>query len=353
MPKWFSNISLYKLLWLLTALVTIAILIFLFPFYSTAIRAIGTLCLPFVVALILAYLFHPLVHYLSKWRIPRSFSIMIIFLLLITLIILGVYQGTPFLTEQWGTLSKQLPIYQDMIKDGRLKIYHTTPEMTHPHLNQLETELQMMMTALLKKMILTVKWVLTSLFSLLIIPFVCFYFLKDYHRIGHFLLSRLPQRTQPIVKSFIIDVDETLGHFLKGQLYVSVLLGILSVIGLWLIHCPHPVFLSVLIAVTDFIPFFGPFIAAIPVFLLASTKGMVEGILAIIVMIVLQFIEGNLLSPIIMGKSLAIHPLWIIILLFVSGEVAGILGMLFAVPLFIIIKCMIQYGKPFFQALRN
>lgn len=353
MKNLINRISLYRLIWIFVLLSILFMVIRLFPWLSFLLKAIGVLCFPFFIALILTYVFHPVIEKLCKMKIPRSLSVMVLFIILLILVAFLLYRFAPLLAEQWQDMNKQLPQYQEMVEDGKQKVYDTTPELTHPHINRLEMELHTLMTQILQKIIGAVKWLLSSLISLLIIPFLCFYFLKDYPRMETRILNKLSDGKREVGKAFIKELDQSLGHFLRGQFYVSIFLAILSFLGLTLIHCPNPVFLSFLIGVTDFIPYFGPFLAAIPVFLLAGTQSIHTAIFALLIMVILQIIEGNVLSPLIMGKSLSIHPLWIITVLFISGELAGVIGMLFAVPLFIIFRCIFKYYKPFINAEEN
>ncbi len=353
MKNLIQRMSLYRLIWVLALLAIILLAVKILPVFAIVFQGLIALCFPFFIALILTYVFHPIIEMLVRIKIPRGLSIFILFIVLIALAGFLIFRFAPLLSHQWQDLNKQLPHYQEMVKDGKQHVYDTTPELTHDHISRLEAELHTLMNQILSKIIESVKWLLESLISLLIIPFLCFYFLKDYPKMEKRLLGKLSDKKREVGEAFIQELDRTLGHFLRGQFYVSLFLAILSFFGLTLIHCPSPAFLSVLIGVTDFIPYFGPFLAAIPVFMLAGTQSMQTAIFALLIMIILQLIEGNVLSPLIMGKSLSIHPLWIITVLFISGEIAGVIGMLFAVPLFIIFRSIFKYYKPFIHSEGN
>jgi predicted PurR-regulated permease PerM len=115
----------------------------------------------------------------------------------------------------------------------------------------------------------------------------------------------------------------------------------------------YPLLLGFIIGITDIIPYFGPVIGAIPAVIIAATISNKMILIVIIIIFGLQFIEGNLLSPIIVGKSLHMHPIMIMAALLLGGEVGGVIGLLIAVPILAIIRVVLLHVKTHLMAYRK
>lgn len=115
----------------------------------------------------------------------------------------------------------------------------------------------------------------------------------------------------------------------------------------------YPLVLGIIIGITNVIPYFGPIIGAIPAVIIASTMSVKMLIIVVIIIVVLQFLEGNILSPFIVGKSLHMHPLFIMFALLLGGEVGGIVGMVVAVPVLSILKVAIMHLHVHFGKTTN
>ncbi len=117
------------------------------------------------------------------------------------------------------------------------------------------------------------------------------------------------------------------------------MLGLIAGVSFWLFGLPYPLILGLAIGITNVIPYFGPFIGAVPASLLLALAISAKAVIIVIVTIfILQFIEGNILSPLIVGRSLRMHPVVIMLALLAGGELAGIPGMILAVPAAPILK---------------
>ncbi len=186
-----------------------------------------------------------------------------------------------------------------------------------------------------------------SFFSLIVIPFLVFYFLKDYDQIRKLCWYVTPRRWRKPLQRFMKDVDDAIGGFIRGQLLVSLLVGLFSTIGLWLLGVPYPILLGMFIGLLDLIPFFGPYIGAAPAVIVSFLESWQLGLFTILLLFIIQQIESNLLSPVIVGKSIHLHPVLIILALIVGIEVGGFLGMLLAVPLLAILKVMFLHIRSY------
>ena len=132
-----------------------------------------------------------------------------------------------------------------------------------------------------------------------------------------------------------------------GSLLVCVIIGTLSALLFWIFDLKYPLLLGLIIAATNVIPYFGPIIGAVPAVIIAATTSGKLVFITLAIVFGLQFIEGNILSPYIVGKSLHMHPLMIMAALTGGGEIGGIIGMILAVPVLAILKWYYSCEKSF------
>lgn len=157
-----------------------------------------------------------------------------------------------------------------------------------------------------------------------------------------FLHLTLPQKCNAVVTEALSEVNVVLSKFIRGALLDALIIAILSSIGLSLMGLEAAVFIGIFAGICNVIPYFGPVIGMVPAFLMGLfTEGFWEGILAIIILFVIQQIDANLIYPKIVGSSTGLHPLMVLLAVSVFGYFGGILGMLLAVPIAGIIQVFV------------
>lgn len=157
---------------------------------------------------------------------------------------------------------------------------------------------------------------------------------------------------KPDMANGFIDVirhcNQIFGGFISGKLIDSAIIGVVCFIVLNLIDMPYAMLVSVIVGVTNIIPFFGPYIGAIPSLILISLTDLKQGIIFLIFIIILQQIDGNILGPKILGNSTGLSPFWVVFAILVGGGVFGFPGMLLGVPVFgvfyYLIKTFVEYA---------
>ena len=132
--------------------------------------------------------------------------------------------------------------------------------------------------------------------------------LKDYTTIKKVVWYLTPRKWRQGGAHFLRDVDKSLGRYIRGQIFVCVLIGSLSATLFWIFNMKYPLLLGLIIGITNVIPYFGPVIGAIPAVIIASALSVKMIIITVCIVFVMQFLEGNILSPLIVGKSLAYAP---------------------------------------------
>ncbi len=136
--------------------------------------------------------------------------------------------------------------------------------------------------------------------------------------------------------------NDTFGKFLSGKILDSFIIGILTFIVLTIVKMPYTLLISVIIGVTNIIPFFGPFIGAIPSIIIVMFVSPVKALWLMVIILIIQQIDGNIIGPKILGDSIGISAFWILFSLLVTGKLLGFVGMIIGVPLFAVIYSIIK-----------
>ena len=145
--------------------------------------------------------------------------------------------------------------------------------------------------------------------------------------------------------------NEIFGGFISGKIVDSAIIGVICYIVLLIMKMPYPVLVSVIIGVTNIIPFFGPFIGAVPTFIIIALANPIQGLYFLIMVLILQQVDGNIIGPAILGDSTGLSPFWVVFAIMVGGGLFGFMGMLLGVPVFAVIYYILQ--RIIYRLLRN
>lgn len=346
----------YRLSFLLLAFLTIFVFLKLSPIWFPILSIVKTFLIPFVISVFITYLLHPLIEKISNRGVPRTIAILLIYLLFFGGLGYGLYKGIPAILAQLKDLAESFPefsktyrVWLKEIETGTSKL----PPFIHGQLDELLYSVEGYIDYLLSRTLESFKRVFNSIFLIAIIPFIVFYMLKDHDQMMKALWYITPRKLRKSGQLFFRDVDVSLGNYIRGQLIVCLLVGTTASLAFLISGMKYPLLFGSIVGVTNIIPYFGPIIGAIPAAIIAATISMKMLIIVVVVVFGLQFIEGNLLSPIIVGKSLRLHPIVIIAALLVGGEIGGIVGLITAVPVVAILKVFIVHAKQHFTVVRS
>ncbi|MFD1358315.1 AI-2E family transporter [Fictibacillus halophilus] len=337
--KWIYRLALLLLLFL-----CLFLLMKLNPLYHPLLNALQGVFLPFFLAALITYLLHPLVEYVHEKGVPRFVAILTIYLLFFGGLGYTIFKGFPYFVVQLKQLLENVPALAKDYKELLSKVDKGTsalPYSVHYKIEQYIVKMEISAQNLLTNAIFSLRKIVDYFFVIIVVPFLVFYFLNDFEKIKKAAWYITPRRFRHEGKHLLEDVDKSLGGYIRGQLFVGAILGAAAMIALWIVGMPYPILLGIVIAVTDIIPYFGPILGAIPVILIALTISWKMVWITVGIMLVLQFIEGNILGPFIVGRNLHIHPVFIIFSLLLGSEIAGVPGMILAVPVFSVIKVIV------------
>lgn len=177
-----------------------------------------------------------------------------------------------------------------------------------------------------------------SLSKVLLSPLMAFYFLRDRRRIAAWLTLLLPVKSRARGVRAAREMKRETAAFLRGQLILSLIVGGMTGIALAIVGVPGWLLLGVLMGVLELVPYIGPVIAGVPAVLLALQSGWVKALWTVAVLVVIQEVEGAILSPRLVGGATALHPLAVLLLVSAGGMIGGALGMVAAIPLVVSVR---------------
>ncbi|WP_173918488.1 AI-2E family transporter [Halobacillus sp. Marseille-Q1614] len=339
--RWFQVLVSGILLCLLILLLH-EISFFFKPFLTYA----AAIAFPLIGGAILFYISRPLMHLLEHYKVPRLASILVIFLVFILAGFLVVQFIAPIAQQQFSRLVENIPRMGEMITETITywqQNQDIIPDQFNSALENVVQTLQDSLDAAPGVIINVVSQLVGFVFGLVLIPFFLFFMLKDGHKLVPFLKQFMNLRVAGSFDRLAKSLDHTLHSFIIGQLIVSVFVGLILLVGYLIIGLEYSLTLALFAMLMNVIPFVGPFLAVIPAILVALFQEPIMAVYVAIIMIIAQQLEGNLVSPNVMGKALNIHPLTIITVILAAGSLAGFLGLLFAIPAYAVIKTIISH----------
>ena len=316
--------------------IIIAISIVMIYAFVEPIRAVTNLL---IISIVIAYTLKPLRNYFcEKLHISYKKSSLLIILLLLLSFVGLIYCIVPTMLNESGNFGVMLDSIEEYIlslaarfKLDRLPIFETIYIQIGEKINMILSNTS---THLVDNLIDMGE----NLVTLAIVPITTYYFLADSKLIYNKLLLVLPTDKRVIVKNINKNIDKILSRYILSQLLLCLIIGVLSFILLLILRVKFPLVLSIINAVANIIPYFGPIIGGVPIIFIALTGSVTKGIIAAIGVILIQQVEGNFLAPKITGDSTNMHPIIIIILLVLGDNIGGVIGMVLIVPIAVIIK---------------
>lgn len=344
--KWY-----YRLGFLLLLFVVLFVFLKLQQLWLPILKIIIAVLIPFIVSAFITYLLHPIVQKLHESGLNKGVAVFIIYILFFGGIGIALYKGIPAFIHQLKDLTENAPYFANQYRDWIELIQQKTstwPEGLQTRIDDGIKAGGAALDKLLTKSINVMLSILNYTIIIAIIPFISFYMLKDFDQMKRAVWYITPRKWRQEGILFLRAVDKSLGSYIRGQLFVCVAIGAISALLFWLFGMKYPLLLGMIIGLTNVIPYFGPIFGVIPAVVIASTISVKMVIISIVIIVVLQFVEGNILSPLIVGKSLHMHPLVIMFALLAGGEAGGVLGLIIAVPILAVIKVSLIHARAHF-----
>ncbi|OXM17416.1 AI-2E family transporter [Paenibacillus herberti] len=355
MEKWTQNRMLMTLVYIILGLLALFLLLLMKPVLMNLYRFASAILTPFLIAMVISYVLHPIVSLLSARRVPRSMAVLLIYTVFFSALTVILINLIPMVAGQVHELGEHAPELtmraQSLVNDFNNTSF--LPDSFRDALIRALLAMEKRLAESTTDFINNIGSMLNAVFLLFIIPFLVFYILKDFEVMERTVIAYVPKTHRKQIVRMFKDIDEALGSYIRGQFLVCLIVGVLAYAGYALIGLPYALMLAAIVAVTNVIPYLGPFIGAAPALLVASTVSFKMMLLVLIVNMICQILEGNVISPQVVGRTLHIHPLMIIFALLVGGELAGIPGMILAVPVFAALKVILQHVFAYYVRRRT
>lgn len=294
-----------------------------------------------VAAILLAYLIFPAVKWLNR-RMPLVVAIALVYLTIIAAFVLLAFFIVPHIMDDIQLLVRRYP---QLVTRLNSIVYNPQDPLTSRLPGWIRDEIAAMPDAIAKWIRLRGLQVFGHFATVLagtiaivavfvVVPVVTAYLLLDLERMKRALAAIVPEERWRATMQLLSEIDDVIGGFVRGQLLVASMVGVLITVAMILLHVPYPYLFGLLAALGDLIPYVGAAAAFFPAVLSALlTNGWVSGLLVAVAFVVIYEAEGHFIAPTLVGRQVKLSAFVVIIALLIGAEVAGLFGMLVAVPI--------------------
>jgi predicted PurR-regulated permease PerM len=316
--------------------------------------------LPFLVGMAAAYLLDPAADQLQRWGLGRAAATSLITVGLFVVLVVVLVLILPTLVAQTAALAADLPGYLERLRErlvpsvsALLTRLDVPVDLSARGLFQRYSTQSMGVLVAAVSQLLQSGVALLNLVSLIFVtPIVTFYLLRDWDRMVARVWAAVPPDLRPTVSRLAADIDEVLAGFIRGQGMVCLFLALFYGFGLWLVGLRYGLVIGLLTGFFSFIPYIGMTLGLAVGLAVAAFQfqnfamiGLVAGVFALG-----QFIEGNLISPRLVGSRIRLHPVWVIFAVLAGTVLAGVLGTLLAVPVAAVVGVLLRFGLERYRA---
>jgi len=321
----------------------ILVLVSIIIFYQRLTHII----IPIVLGLVLAYMIEPLVYMLQRIKISRTISIILSFLMVFIILILLIIFIAPLFIRNLKDIIESLPKiqseYRRVINDAfslvRSKnlsdgLRNSLVETLSKIVNNVESYAGSILDNIINSYMTIVNFILDFLLSLVI----AFYILRDKEVLSGWVLALFPFKWKRALSDLGRDISQIVANFLQGQLLLASIIGVLETIGLMIIGVKYPIILGIVGGLSNLVPFFGPFIGAVPSIAIAFLDSPIKALWTLILFVIVQQLDNNFIGPKIVEEKLGLHPVSTIFAVLIGGEFFGLTGVILAVPIFAILR---------------
>ncbi len=323
-------------------------------FFAVSIYVLRSVLLPFVVGIIIGYLLDPLATRFEKLKMSRTSATCLVLFLVAIVLIPAIIALAGMIDTQLADFIAAVPNYmaslskkiEPVIANLQDNIPGLSREKIREYLQGNMTNGLKLLGSVLRKLI-TSGYALFNIVSLLLItPVVAFYMLRDWNDFVKKVDSLLPKVYKKEIRQQAREIDKIISSFIRGQLSVCVLLGSFYAVGLTFIGLDLGMLVGFIAGIISFIPYVGSIVGFITAMAIAFAQfdAWVPIAQVVGVFVVGQFLEGNFLTPKLVGDSIGLHPVWVMFALLAGGVLLGFLGLMIAVPLAAVIGVLVRFA---------
>lgn len=310
---------------------------------------------PFLIGAMLAYIANPLAEKAERLGMSRTWAVSLVFSTLFLGLTIAVVLLVPLIQEQIAALASRLPDYVDRLQyvflpwlQARLAEIgvrfdiDSVKQAIVEHWQQLGASVGTLLLSVTRSSMAVLSWIV----NVVLIPLVTFYLLRDWRKLLGQIRGLIPVRIQPVAVRLAHDCDQVLGGFLRGQLMVMLALGVIYSVGLWIAGIELALLIGIGAGLLSFVPFLGTALGVIiaSIAAVAQYQDAIHVLYVALVFAVGQILEGWVLSPMLVGDRIGLHPLGVIFAVMAGGQLFGFFGVLLALPVAAVIMVLLRYA---------
>lgn len=313
--------------------------------------AVLSILSPFFIGIIIAWLLDPIVTWLQKNGFKRAIATVMVFLSFISLVVLFFVLLIPSFADQINEFIGSAPNVLNNIKNFGENLFDKLNNIYDYDFTNIKEQLYGGLSNIVSGLTVTLPNKVISIASSIVSGglniifglFIAFYMLFDFNNVRKHLFNLLPKSIHADAITLTDRLNKTLKSYVQGTLLIMFLLFIFQSITLAIAGLSSPMLFGMFCAVTNVIPYIGPYIGGIPAVIVGFTISPATGIFTLLAVVIAQFLESYFLNPIVMSKTMKLHPVTIMIGLLIFGHFFGILGMVLATPIISCIKIIFNF----------
>lgn len=290
-------------------------------------------------SIIIAAAVSPASDWFSKHKIPKVLGVLFIYLAGLSVLGLAFYLVVPTMISEMGDFANTFPAYLEKFTSSKniQQVFPSLPNSVSEILGEAASNLKNILGQFRQDFFQTASAIFGGVFSFILIIVISFYLSVQEKGIEKFIRLASPLKYEKYILDVWQRAKKKLGGWLKAQLLLGILVGVLVFLGLTILNVKFALMLSVLAALLEILPIFGPVLAAIPAVIIAFLQKPILALAVLILYVIVQQFENHLIYPTVMRKATGVPPLIVILAILVGGKLGGIFGILLAVPLTVIL----------------
>lgn len=340
-------------------------LIAIIGIYKSRLFIINVLT-PFLLAFVLAYILNPFVSYIERKGVKRFLSVLIVYLSVILFFIILSFTLFPKIYSEIKILIEVMPYYAENLYIGIDEFYSRNsyrisflPSELSDFYDSLNIDLEYIkrifegrdVGGTFSNIGRTATSFFSGVVSIILVPIITFYFLKDTYKIKKFIKKLIPKKQEKRIMEIGNDLNDILSNFVRGQLIVASFIGVVTTIALLILRVEFAILVGIIAGFANVVPYLGPIVGIIPAVFFALLDSPMKAFWVIVVFVIIQQIESGIIVPKVIGGSVGIHPPIIMLSLIIGSSLFGIIGFLIAVPSAAIIKVLSIHFYRFIKEL--
>jgi predicted PurR-regulated permease PerM len=312
----------------------------------------SNILLLFFLSWLLAFILRPMARWLHKRGMPHTLSVAVVYLGLALVLVISGILLVPVISSQIEQLSKNTDQFtstvENLINDAQSTLKSWGVQASD--LDRMSNEAQTTVLAVLQNTLVVLQSIATLALQLIFIFLISFYIMKDGDRLAAGILRVLPPRWEDEIRLAALSIEKSFGGFLRGQIVFAIIYGIFNAIVMLIFGLDYVVIASIVAGFCMLIPLVGNFLAYIPPLLVGIVTKPDSWFLLLIALLIAQSIVMNFVGPRVMSSAIGLHPIYVVAAMLVGGQVAGIWGALFGIP---IAGAMNLIGRPLMRRMRH